>query len=268
MSLSNRYLKIVALFLLVIGLAAAVKYDRTSLEATVGEFDADAAKIARLEAELKLIKDKEEADERLGQYALNMMNRTLKGRSLSDGKKLVLARAIVRVSNDIFEKTEHAHGFITALSIESEFQRFVQSPTGPKGYAQVARASFHEAMQQCGVKVNDNEDVWETDLNLYAGACYFRMMLELPDVDKDPFVAIVAYNQGPNAEAIKTFAKSGRLDSVEALKYVAKFTYLKRRNTDKVEKGTPALKDLPTPTFKGKSEAKVQPTQPAVAETK
>jgi len=185
----------------------------------------------------------EAADTALGQYAINMMFRSAGGKKLSDGKKQVLARAIVRVSNDIFVDPMHKRAFIAVLEIESGFQRFAQSPTGPKGYAQLAKASFHEAMASCGVTGLSDEDVWETDLNLYAGACYFRMMLE--QNGNDPFVAIVAYNQGPASSSAKTYAKYGSMDNAEALKYVAKFSFLQRNTTDGKIPNVPAIDDLP-----------------------
>lgn len=209
------------------------------------------SRVEELESQIKKIKDQEDADNRMGQYAINMMYRSYEGRKLSDGKKLVLARAIVRVTNEIFELEEHKKAFIAAVAIESQFVRTAQSPTGPKGYAQLARASFHEAMAACGVKNVNDDDVWETDLNLYAGACYFRLMLELPEVAGDPFIAIVAYNQGPASKDLKTYAKNGSLDGLEPLKYVAKFAFLKRTTTDTKVKGVPAIGDLPSPNPSG-----------------
>lgn len=186
-----------------------------------------------------------EADTALGQYAINMMYRSTQGKKLSDGKKQILARAIVRVSNDIFVDPMHKRAFIAVLEIESGFQRFAQSPTGPKGYAQLAKATFHESMANCGVTGLTDEDVWETDLNLYAGACYFRMMLERND--NDPFVAIVAYNQGPSSSSAKTYSKYGSMDNTEALKYLAKFSFLQRNTTDTKIPNIPSIQDLPTP---------------------
>jgi len=203
-------------------------------------------KAAAAEAELVKIEEQRLKEERLGQYAVNMMFRTYKGEKLSDGKKQVLARAIVRVATEIFETEEHRRAFVAALAIESQFDKFAQSPTGPKGYAQVAKASFHEGMGLCGLKVFD-EDVWETDLNLYAGACYFRMILEMPSVNNDPFIAIVAYNQGPNSIDLKTYSKNGRMEKLEPLQYMAKFAFLKRTTTDGKMSGVPAIGDLPTP---------------------
>lgn len=222
----------------------------------------DGVRLEELEAQLEKVKVQEEADARLGQYAVNMMFRSHEGRKLSDGKKLVLARAIVRVTNDIFETDEHKRAFVAAIAIESQFVRTAQSPTGPKGYAQLARRSFHEAMERCGVKDVKDDDVWETDLNLYAGACYFRMMLELPEVGGDPFIAIVAYNQGPGSKDLRTYARSGSIDGMEPLRYVARFAFLKRTTTDSKQDGVPAIHDLPAP--KPSNSLKIKPASGTV----
>lgn len=209
-------------------------------------------RVAELEAKLKENEDKlaelsakEEADQRLGQYAINMMYLSGAKDKISDGKKQILARSIVRVANDIFEKEDNKRAFIAVLAIESAFQRFAQSPTGPKGYAQLAKKSFHEAMSDCGVVNLHDDDVWETDINLYAGACYFRKVLDA--YDGDHLAAIVAYNQGPNSNSAKSYAKYGSLDNMEALKYVAKFSFLKRKVTDQKTPNVPNIHELPKP---------------------
>lgn len=183
-------------------------------------------------------------DQKLGQYVVNAMYASYSGRKLTDGHKLVLARSIVRVANDIFDTLEQRKAFVIAIDIESGFQRFAQSPTGPKGLTQVARATFHEAMADCGVENLVDEDVWDTDLNLYAGACYFRKMIELAP-EHDPGLATVFYNQGPFDASAKTFAKTGNLDKLEPLKYIAKFSFLNKTTKDTKQPGTPSINDLP-----------------------
>jgi soluble lytic murein transglycosylase-like protein len=214
------------------------------------------AEIKVLQDQLATIKAKEEADTKLGQYAINAMYKAGAKDKLSDAKKQTLARAIVRVANDIFEKEDNKRAFVAVIAIESAFQRYAQSPTGPKGYAQMAKKSFAEAMADCGVTNIKEDDVWETDLNLYAGACYFRKLLEAND--GDPYMAIIAYNQGPNSDSLKSYAKSGSLDNVEALKYVAKFTFLKRTITDKKQPGVPLIQDMEKPQAHKSTEKKVE----------
>jgi soluble lytic murein transglycosylase-like protein len=223
------------------------------------------AKLAELEKAVQMkdailqgIKDREEQDLSLGQYAINMMYESGGHKKISDARKQILARSIVRVANDIFEPADtskdafkkavdNKKAFIAVLAIESQFQKFAQSPTGPKGYAQVAKAAFYEAMSDCGVDKQHlhEEDVWETDVNLYAGACYFKKMLDARN--GDPYAAIVAYNQGPNSDSVKTFSKDGRMTEMEPLKYVARFAFLKNKVTDKQAGSVPSIQELPKP---------------------
>ena len=206
-------------------------------------------RIVELETQLKAIHDREEAEARLGQYAVNMMFKSPNTvKNLSPARMLTLAQAIVRVSSDIFDNDEQKHSFIAALQIESQFIKFAQSPTGPKGLGQVARATFHYALERCGVKGANDDDVWETDLNLAAAACYYKE--QIVNNNGDVFAAIVAYNQGPEAADSKTYAKYGHIDGLEPLKYVAKFGFILRNTTDKKVPGVPAISDLPKPTGK------------------
>lgn len=228
--------------MLTVGLAIAGTFGVSKLV-----FEArNKSEVFKVQSQLDAIKAQEDKDKVLGQYAINMMYHTSAKTKLSDAKKQILARAIVRVSNDVFESDEHKRAFVAVLAIESEFQRNAQSPTGPRGLSQVAKSAFKEGMDNCGVGPFSDEDVWETDINLYAGACYFRALLE---ESNDPYVAIVAYNQGPNSKDSKTYAKYGRMESVEALKYVARFNFLKRTvPTDKAADDAPTIKDFPKST--------------------
>lgn len=212
-----------------------------------------------LEAQLKAIKDKEDADERLGQYAINQMYKSTNTvKNLSPARQQILARSIVRVANDILETEAEKQAFVSVLQIESQFLRFAQSPTGPRGLTQVTKKTFHGAMKNCGVEDLKDDDVWETDVNLYAGACYFKEQLimekeNLVKQGKDAgvtyiFSAMVDYNQGPESEDAKMYRKSGDLKGLEPAKYVSKFAYLRSTTTDKVVPGIPSIQELPKPT--------------------
>jgi hypothetical protein len=213
------------------------------------------SKIASLESEIQKLRDRDDSDQRLGQYTINMMYETSAKAKLSDGRKQILARSIVRVANEVFETEEHKKAFIAVIAIESGFQKYAQSPTGPRGLSQVAKKAFHEGLLACGVDNIVDEDVWDTDINLYAGACYFRSILEKHN---DPLVAIVAYNQGPNSESIKTFSKSGSIQNIEALKYIAKFAFLKKV-TDVQQPNTPIATELPKMSPKTSTEETSKP---------
>lgn len=198
-----------------------------------------ASQVKDLEQQVTNLKSQEELDLVLGQYAINMMYKTRAATKISDARKQILARSLVKVTNDVFTELDHKKAFIAVVAIESEFERTAQSPTGPKGLSQVAKAAFAEGMANCGVDGIRDEDVWETDLNLYAGACYFRSVMERNN--NDPYISIVAYNQGPNSKDIKTYSKSGHLETLEALKYVARFTFLKRTTKEEKAPNAPAM---------------------------
>jgi membrane-bound lytic murein transglycosylase MltF len=166
-------------------------------------------------------------------------------KSLSAGKMQVLARAIVRIAFDIYQSEESRKAFVMVIAIESGFNRFAQSPTGPKGYGQLAKNTFKEALADCGVKDLHDEDVWEQDLNLYAAACYYKKLVDARG--GDTYAAAIAYNQGPNSESDKTYRKSGRLEAIEPMKYLAKFSFLDRQVTPEKPSGVPSIADLPTP---------------------
>jgi soluble lytic murein transglycosylase-like protein len=212
----------------------------SSLKASVNASE----RVRSLEAEVGKIKSDEEYNNSLGQYILNLMHNTSAGAQLSQARKQILTKSIVRVANDVFAQTEHKHAFAVVLSIESEFMKYAHSSTGPRGLSQVAKAAFLEGLKYCGIENVKDDDIWETDINLYAGACYFRNLIER--FDGDPMQAIaIAYNQGPNSKDAKTYSKSGRADNIEGLKYIARFTYLTKTVTDKIpQKGAPDIKSM------------------------
>ena len=208
--------------------------------------------LATAKESLKKHHEQEQADLKLGQYAINAMYASGSKDRISDAGKQSLARAIVRVSNDIFLKEDEKKAFIGIIAIESAFIRFSQSPTGPKGYTQIAKGSFIEAMADCGATGVSEADVWETELNLYAGACYFRKQLDANNGDQ--YMAMIAYNQGPASASLKSYTKNGSMDNMEVLKYMAKFTFLKRTLTDTKQPNIPSIKEIykSTPAKKAK----------------
>jgi hypothetical protein len=215
----------------------------SKVDAVDAQMKANEEKIRQLEAQLSVIKDKEAADERLGQWVINAMYLSGAQKKLSDTKKLILAQDIVSVANDIFDNESHKRAFVSIIAIESRFDRYAQSPTGPRGLAQVAKAAFNEAIKEhCGMGDIHDEDVWETKINLYAGACYYRKMLELAKGDTD--VANVMYNQGPNSESVKTYIKYGSMEALEPMKYVIKFGHLQKKNNDVPVQGAPTISEL------------------------
>ena len=189
------------------------------------------AENAKLKAEAKALKDKEDADQALGQYVLNMIGKTRNKTKFSDAKKQIIARAVVRVAGEIFNTIEHQHAFIAVLAIESEFERMAHSTGTIAGIGQTARGSFHEGLEGCGLPKADDSDITELDLGLYASACYYRNLLNMNN--SDTYMALVAYNQGLYSKSSKTYSANGTLDNTEVLKYISRFTFLTRNVTDK-----------------------------------
>jgi len=184
----------------------------------------------RLKADALAIKQKEEADQELGKYALRVMQLTSARHNVSAAAKQVLAQDIVRVADNVFDKPmkysqvfEQKKAIIGIIAIESAFQRLAVSKTGPRGYGQVGRAALKEGLGNCGVTEFNDEDAWDTTLNLTASACYFRSLLEA--TEGDIIVSLIAYNQGPNSETAKKFALTGTLEDKEALQYLARFSW-------------------------------------------
>lgn len=174
-------------------------------------------------AELSKVRNRELEEQELGQFTLQLMD--IVKADLSEARKLMLARSIVKVATDVFQEKEQRKVFVTIVAIESRFKKDAKSPTGPIGLTQVIGSGFPEFMAHCGYDNVKAEDVWETDINLTAGACYFKFLLGR--YNGDTHVAQVAYNQGHNSASAATYSKTGDLDAQEPLKYLAKTDRLK-----------------------------------------
>lgn len=184
-------------------------------------------------AQLDAMKQQEIADNNLGQFAINSMFESREGAKLSNASKQMMARDLVTVGNHVLKTTDQKEHLIMVVMMESGFQRYAQSPTGPKGLTQVAKAAFKEGLTDyCGVTGVADEDVWNPILNLYAGACYFRRQIE--ESNGNLARASLRYNQGPHSAADKSYSKGGRVGNVEGLEYIAQITYLEKKlNSDK-----------------------------------
>lgn len=185
------------------------------------------AKSASAVRQLADIKQQELDDNSLGQFAINSMFESREGVKISNASKQMMARDIVVVSNHVFQNVDQKEHFVMVVMMESGFQKYAQSPTGPKGLTQVAKAAFKEGLTDyCGVKGVADDDVWNPILNLYAGACYYRRQIE--ESSGNLARASLRYNQGPYSAADKSYSKGGRIGNLEGLEYIAKITYLEK----------------------------------------
>ncbi len=232
------------------------------------------AKTAQLQAKFEEITKQEEADARLGQYIVNMMFKSPETvRELSPAMMNMLARNIVRDTGDVMgNEVMMKQFFIGAVQLESKFLRFSQSPTGPKGLSQTTKATFHNALKFCGINEVHDNDVWDTDLSIIAGACYYKWLYSsyrdgyytdnsghatsrkiCPDTPQQPVLkeicagqhASVAYNQGESSKAIKSFLKSGVLSEIEPAIYNGKVIFNVTTTPTGPMPGVPLISQLP-----------------------
>ncbi len=177
-------------------------------------------KLAEVEAANKALIERTETIERMKKFVFKQM--AVKKVKFSEGKKDNIAQDLAEVVADIFERDDHRMGYITMVGMESSFNTYAQSPTGPKGMAQTAKAAFFEGLAACSDLKYDHEDVWIGRIGLLAGACYYKRMLGPDIADGDPFTAGLAYNQGPASEDVKTWKKSGFIKPGEGDNYIKK----------------------------------------------
>jgi soluble lytic murein transglycosylase-like protein len=163
-----------------------------------------------------------EADQKLGQYTLNLISRDYP--DLDNSKKQILARMIVQIAAEMFVDPNHKKAFVAVVSIESKFRREAKSPTGAVGLTQIIPNYANDHGRPCGFSNLKLEDLYDAQTNLAVGACYFRFLLE--KYNGDVFAAISGYNAGHNSKTAELYSRSGDMYNEETLRYIAKFAYL------------------------------------------
>lgn len=182
------------------------------------------AKVKELEAENTKLKKKAAVIEALEAVPLQeVVEQTISvcRTNISPALKAHLADMYTRVSGLRLEGDRIGQMFYVSIHCqESGLKPDAQSPTGPKGLGQMAKAAFHEGLEKCGMPKAKDEDVWIPELNATASACYFKYLLTLAGPGRYT-VALAAYNQGPNSEAVKNLQKYGNLREQESTAYVS-----------------------------------------------
>jgi membrane-bound lytic murein transglycosylase MltF len=182
--------------------------------------------------EAMLIQHKEE--EELGQYIYSLMN--IVNANLSDTKKQITTRAIIRVTFDVLEKQDQRKQFATLLAIESKFNNSAKSPVGATGISQIMPQYSKDFAQLCGIKDYTEADIVDLEINLYLGACLFRALLESPSINNNVALALVAYNAGKGSKAFDQLKRLSNIENTETSNYVAKFTYLRSAVSNIIQK--------------------------------
>lgn len=156
-------------------------------------------------------------DERLGNFALLMMD--IVGADLSPVRRTILARTIVRVSGEILSNYSHREAFIGLVAQESRFNANAKSPVGASGLTQIMPQYASEFAKLCGLNDFKQTDLFDAELNLYLGACFFRSLLENKVINGNPVAAKVAYNSGLNGAAIKGLLAQRGITNLETNNY-------------------------------------------------
>lgn len=187
-------------------------------------------------------KQKKSDDERLGEFALLMMD--IVGADLSPMRRKVLARTIVRVTGEIFEGYNHREAFIGLVAQESRFNANAKSPVGATGLAQIMPQYAPDFAKLCGLNDFKPADLVDVELNLYLGACFYRDLLENKLINGNPVAAQTAYNSGQNGAALKNLLAQRAITNTETSNYSTMISYKKeevRRIQGEIEKAEPTL---------------------------
>jgi hypothetical protein len=135
---------------------------------------------------------------------------------------------ILRVSKKVFGRDiETAKNFITLLAIESRFDVRAKSSAGAIGLAQVIARFAPEFGSRCGL-VFESQDMDVPELNVTAGACQFKYLVEKHGSTS---LALVAYNAGTYSKSVKSMKVMSGVSNLETANYVTKHTYVKELTT-------------------------------------
>jgi soluble lytic murein transglycosylase-like protein len=125
------------------------------------------------------------------------------------------------------------------IAIESKFNKAAKSPIGAVGLSQVMPQFVSDFGRPCSITTTKDDDLFDIETNLLLGACQFR---ELSKELDNPALALVAYNAGQSAAAIKQMKSQSNIQNIETANYVSKFTYLKSEAESNVNKTNYVLK--------------------------
>lgn len=160
-----------------------------------------------------------------GDYVITMMN--VVGAQISPIKKQVIAQAIIRVSDSLFDNDEQKKQFVTLIAIESKFNTESRSSVGAVGLTQVMPKYAKEFAAKCGMADIQENDLKLMEINLIVGGCRFRALLETFNGLVSP--ALVAYNAGVNSDQLKQLKSLKNMVNVETSSYINKWFYVKEQ---------------------------------------
>lgn len=142
------------------------------------------------------------------------------GSKLSDGRKMLLAQQLSRITSKYMQKREHRDAFIGLVCIESRFDSTAKSHVGAAGMAQIMPRLAPYFSKECDLGTIDANDLLDTEVNLTVGACHFSKLLTA--LDGNIALALAGYNSGQDSDTTKRLAKLAE-GHPETMAYIAKF---------------------------------------------
>jgi len=142
-------------------------------------------------------------------------------------KKELLASNIERTANKIFKEEEERKTFAALVAVESGFNEKAVSTAKAVGLTQVLPHYSVGFMKVCGIDNFDPKDLQLIELNLMAGACAFKQLLELNK--GNTVAALVSYNAGMSSTSFKSLLKGLNIANTETASYPSKILYLKEK---------------------------------------
>lgn len=156
-------------------------------------------------------------------------------------KKELLASNIERTANKIFKEEEARRTFAALVAVESGFNEKAISTAKAVGLTQVLPQYSKGFMKACGIDDFNPADLQLVELNLMAGACAFKQLLELNG--GNTVAALVSYNSGMSSTSFKNLLKGLNIANTETASYPSKILYLKEKTElaqDGARKYTPS----------------------------
>jgi soluble lytic murein transglycosylase-like protein len=181
-------------------------------------------KLEKANSSLDRFRTPEKQNRELGQFVMNLM--TQSEVDMSPARQQIIARTVVRVTNDVFDKPEHKRWFATVLAIESRFDKKAKSRVGATGIAQLMPRYAKKFAQMCGIDDYHPSDLKDTELNMTFGACLFRTLLESDRIKGNVNAALVGYNAGTKSKSLVQLQRMMNISNKETVNYIARWNFV------------------------------------------
>lgn len=192
------------------------------------------AELSAVKQQLSVIESKDQEDQKLGNYILNILMKMYNVRT-NPVQQQVIAQAIVRVTGSIFGSYEERKWMAVIVANESGFNKNAKSSAGAVGLAQVMPQFAEEFGAPCGLTNIDKNDVADMEINLIIGACRFKALLA--SYEGEVTSAVAAYNAGKSAKSLKELQSLTNITNTETVNYITKFAHVKSRADIQEKKG-------------------------------